>query len=338
MAFVSVKEAIEDIKNGKMIIMVDDEERENEGDLVFAANFSTMEKVNFAITHAKGVLCVALSEEIAKRLNLDLMVKNNTSSHETAFTVTIDAKEATTGVSAFERDITIKLIAQYDSKPQDFVRPGHIFPLIAKKGGVLVRTGHTEGSVDLCKLAGITEAAVICEIVKDDGLMARRDDIEKFCKKFGINMISVSQIVEYRLKNETLVKFSDENYGKIIGKDAKFFDVQDHEGNIHRVYIFGEIGDVCNVKFQQILTGLEFLSSDKYMDFYNYVDFLHKNGGLLVFLNKTTKHSEEFKNYGIGAQILNHLNIRKINILGSNKKNTDYVAIKGFGIDIVDNE
>ena len=146
-----VEQAINDIRNGKMVVMVDDEDRENEGDLVFAAAFSDTQKVNFAITHAKGVLCLALNEEIAKRLELNLMVDKNTSCHETAFTVTIDAKSTTTGVSAYERDVTIRLAADPLSKPEDFVRPGHIFPLIAKKGGVLSRTGHTEGSVDLCK-------------------------------------------------------------------------------------------------------------------------------------------------------------------------------------------
>lgn len=158
---VSVEQALEDIKNGKMIVMVDDVDRENEGDLVFAANFTNLQKVNFAITHAKGVLCVALDEANAKRLGLELMVDKNTSNHETAFTVTIDAKEAITGVSAFERNMTIELMAKQTSKPADFVRPGHIFPLIAKKGGVLSRTGHTEGSTDLCRLAGILPMAAI---------------------------------------------------------------------------------------------------------------------------------------------------------------------------------
>ena len=175
MAFENVLKAIEDIKNGKMLIMVDDEDRENEGDLVFSAASSDMQKVNFAITHAKGVLCLAMDEANAKRLDLPLMVAKNTSSHETAFTVTIDTKDATTGVSAYERDMTIRLAAETSSKPEDFVRPGQIFPLIAKNGGVLVRTGHTEGSVDLCKLAGVAPMASICEIVKEDGTMARRD-------------------------------------------------------------------------------------------------------------------------------------------------------------------
>mgnify|MGYP000861381908 FL=1 len=208
-----VEQAINDIKNGKMVIMVDDEDRENEGDLVFSAASSDMQKVNFAITHAKGVLCLAMDEANAKRLDLPLMVSKNTSSHETAFTVTIDAKEATTGVSAYERDMTIRLAASTDSVPENFVRPGHIFPLIAKKGGVLVRTGHTEGSVDLCKLAGVSPMAAICEIVKEDGTMARRDYLEEFCKKFDLNMVSVSDLVEYRLSHESLIDVSPAKSG-----------------------------------------------------------------------------------------------------------------------------
>lgn len=245
---VSVEQALEDIKNGKMIVMVDDVDRENEGDLVFAANFTNLQKVNFAITHAKGVLCVALDEANAKRLGLELMVDKNTSNHETAFTVTIDAKEAITGVSAFERNMTIALMAKQTSKPADFVRPGHIFPLIAKKGGVLSRTGHTEGSTDLCRLAGILPMAAICEIVKSDGNMARRDDLEEFCKVHSINMISVAQIVEYRLKKETLIKFGEKQIGEICGFKAEFFDIKDHEANIHRAYIFGKISNITNVK------------------------------------------------------------------------------------------
>ena len=246
MSFVSVEEAIRDIRSGKAVVMVDDVDRENEGDLVFAGIFSTPELVNFAITHAKGVLCVALSSQIAQRLNLGLMVDKNSSNHETAFTVTIDAKSATTGVSAYERDMTISLMSRPDARAEDFVRPGHIFPLIAKKGGVLVRTGHTEGSTDLCKLAGIDQSAVICEIVRDDGAMARREDLEKFCDKFGINMISVAQIVEYRLKTETLIEFSELKTGQIRGKKAYYYDVQDHENMLHKVFVFGEKFDIKN--------------------------------------------------------------------------------------------
>lgn len=347
LSFVSVEEAIRDIRSGKAVVMVDDVDRENEGDLVFAGIFSTPDLVNFAITHAKGVLCVALSSQIAKRLNLGLMVDKNSSNHETAFTVTIDAKSATTGVSAYERDMTISLMSRPDARAEDFVRPGHIFPLIAKKGGVLVRTGHTEGSTDLCKLAGIAQSAVICEIVRDDGAMARREDLEKFCAKFGINMISVAQIVEYRLKTETLIEFSELKTGQICGKKAYYYDVRDHENMVHKVFVFGEKFDIkngenlsansdtTNVKFHKISSDLEFLSSEKYGDFMQDLDILEREGGILVALNSpVTNGNADFKSYGIGAQILAKLGMKKIKIL-SKSEPKDYAGLSGFGIDIV---
>ena len=201
-----VQEAIKEIKKGNMIIMIDDEDRENEGDLVYASMFSTAQKVNFMATHAKGLICVALSSDIAKQLNLAPMVKNNNSSYETAFTVSVDAKEALTGISASERDMTIRLLSDPLTKPTDLVRPGHIFPLIAKDGGTLIRTGHTEGSVDICKLAGLTQSSVICEIMKEDGSMARRLDLEKFAQKHKLKSVYISDLVEYRLRNESLVQ------------------------------------------------------------------------------------------------------------------------------------
>ena len=332
---VSVEQAIEDLKNGKMLVMVDDVDRENEGDLVFASTFSSAQKVNFAITHARGVLCVALSPQIAQQLDLNLMVDKNTSSHETAFTVTIDAKDAKTGVSAYERNMTIELMSRVGARADDFVRPGHIFPLIAKSGGVLARTGHTEGSTDLCRLAGLSQSAVICEIVKDDGDMARRDDLEKFCAQHGINMISVAQIVQYRLKHETLVKFSKLRDGTLCGEAAKFYDVSDHEGNEHRAYIFGEPEKSAqtNVKFHKISSDLEFLSDTKFNDFMRDLDVLRKEGGVLLML-KSAQNRADFKSFGIGAQILAHLGVRKIKIL-SKSEPKDYAGLSGFGIDIV---
>ena len=331
---VSVEQAIEDLKNGKMLVMVDDVDRENEGDLVFASTFSSAQKVNFALTHARGVLCVALSPQIAQQLDLNLMVDKNTSSHETAFTVTIDAKGAKTGVSAYERNMTIELMSRVGARADDFVRPGHIFPLIAKSGGVLARTGHTEGSTDLCRLAGLSQSAVICEIVKDDGNMARRDDLEKFCAQHGISMISVAQIVQYRLKHETLVKFSESKSALLCGKAAKFYDVSDHEGNEHRAYIFGEPekGAQTNVKFHKISSDLEFLSDTKFNDFMRDLDILRKEGGVLLML--TAQNRADFKSFGIGAQILAHLGVRKIKIL-SKSEPKDYAGLSGFGIDIV---
>lgn len=204
MKFNSIEEAIEDIKNGKMIIVVDDEDRENEGDLVIAAEKATPEAVNFMIKYAKGLLCVPIEEEIADKLKLNPMVENNTDNHETAFTVSVDYKDTTTGISAYERALTINKIAESDNY-SDFRRPGHIFPLIAKKSGVLDRIGHTEASVDLAKLAGLKGCAAICEIIKDDGTMARRDDLFAFAKKHNLKMITIKDLINYRRKEYILV-------------------------------------------------------------------------------------------------------------------------------------
>ena len=204
MKFNSIEEAIEDIKNGKMIIVVDDEDRENEGDLVIAAEKATPEAVNFMIKYAKGLLCVPIEEEIADKLKLNPMVENNTDNHETAFTVSVDYKDTTTGISAYERALTINKIAESDNY-SDFRRPGPIFPLIAKKSGVLDRIGHTEASVDLAKLAGLKGCAAICEIIKDDGTMARRDDLFAFAKKHNLKMITIKDLINYRRKEDILV-------------------------------------------------------------------------------------------------------------------------------------
>ena len=204
MKFNSIEEAIEDIKNGKMIIVVDDEDRENEGDLVIAAEKATPEAVNFMIKYAKGLLCVPIEEEIADKLKLNPMVENNTDNHETAFTVSVDYKDTTTGISAYERALTINKIAESDNY-SDFRRPGHIFPLIAKKSGVLDRMWHTEASVDLAKLASLKGCAAICEIIKDDGTMARRDDLFAFAKKHNLKMITIKDLINYRRKEDILV-------------------------------------------------------------------------------------------------------------------------------------
>ncbi len=199
-----VKKAIDEIKKGRMVIMMDDEDRENEGDLVYAGTFTTPEMVNFMAKEARGLICAPVTSEIAERLNLSPMVSLNNSMHETAFTISVDSADATTGISAQERSDCIAKLSSPISRAEDFVRPGHIFPLIAKDGGVLVRTGHTEGSIDLCKLAGLLPVAVICEIIKDDGTMARRDDLKEFSKKHNIPIVYISDIVEYRLSNEKL--------------------------------------------------------------------------------------------------------------------------------------
>ena len=200
--FSTIEEAIEDIKNGKMIIVIDDEDRENEGDLIVAAEKATPEVINFMAKYARGLICMPMEGEILDKLKIGDMVKNNTDNHETAFTVSIDHVSTTTGISAFERSHTIMKAISDSAKPEDFRRPGHVFPLRAREGGVLVRQGHTETAVDLAKLAGLKGAGVICEIMKDDGTMARTNDLMEFAEKFQLKIVTVKDLVEYRKRKD----------------------------------------------------------------------------------------------------------------------------------------
>lgn len=333
MNFVSVEWAIRDLQEGKMLVMVDAEDRENEGDVIFAAQFSSKQKVNFTIKEARGVLCVALSEELAQKFDLGLMVPKNTSNHETAFTITVDARDVATGVSAFERDRTIRIFADEGAGPQDFVRPGHINPLIAKRGGVLERTGHTEGSVDLCRLAGLREACVICEIVKDDGDMARRGDLEAFCQKHGLNMIAVSDLIEYRLKNESLISLKEQSQSQLAGFGAQKFIFNDHNGCEHIAFCFGTLRREENVKFHISGSDFELLTSDKFSKLLEQIRFLSQRGGVIVFMQGEKSSAPQFRNYGIGAQILRFFGIEQIRLL-SQSCDKDFIALKGFGLDI----
>jgi len=330
-----VKQAIEDTKMGKMVIMIDDEDRENEGDLVYPANFSTPEKVNFMAKEARGLICVSLSTKIASRLNLNPMVANNDSSYETAFTVSVDAKACETGISAAERDMTIKLLASSTSKASDLVRPGHIFPLIAKEGGTLVRTGHTEGSVDLCKLAGIAQSSVICEIMKEDGTMARRDDLEVFAKEHDLNIVFISDIVEYRLQNEYLIKVIAESHTKFMEKDAKRIDFIDHNDLHHVAYVFNRDQKMQNVRFHNIGTDLELFAKNRFNAIIQSVDILDKEGGVLIFLEKSINTNPYMREYGIGAQILNYLKFSDIKLLTTHK-GREFVGISGFGLQVIE--
>ena len=329
-----VKQAIEDIKHGKMVMMVDDEDRENEGDLVYAATFSTPEKVNFMASEAKGLICVSVNEEIAKRLDLTPMVRNNDSQHETAFTISVDARVCSTGISAYERDITIKILADSLSRPEELVRPGHIFPLIARKGGTLVRTGHTEGSVDLCRLAGLRESAVICEVMKADGHMARRDDLDIFCKEHGINIVYISDIVAYRMQSESLVREVTSGVVDFLGTQARKIDMVDHEGSHHVVYAFGEIGKTTAVKFHHILPDNEFLAdTKKFNGVMKAIEYFKNHSGLLVFIDSADTINPELREFGIGAQILKKLGVENINLLLTTKRK-EYIGLSGFGLNI----
>jgi len=335
-AITRVQDAIKEIQKGNMVIMLDDEDRENEGDLVYAAALSTPKLVNFMVTHARGLVCVSVTNNTAERLNLNPMVTSNTSSYETAFTVSVDAASAQTGISAIERDDTIKILANPVSKADELVRPGHIFPLIVKEGGVLVRTGHTEGSVDLCKLAGFKGEAVICEILKDDGTMARRDDLDIFAKKHNLKQIYISDLVEYRLVYDKLVSEISSEKIEFFSQKAIKKEFKDHIGNIHTAIIFGELKQINHVKFHTIRPDIKiFLNDDKFSSMIKTINFLQSKGGVLIFLDNQSKNKELEKNYGIGAQILNILNIKKIKLMSSGGKHM-FVGLQGFGLEIIE--
>lgn len=330
-----VNQAIDDIKQGKMVVMVDDEDRENEGDLVYASSFSTPEKVNFMASHAKGLICVAVSKAIASRLKLEPMVSKNDSSYETAFTVSVDAKSATTGISASERDMTIKILAEQTSCASELVRPGHIFPLIAKDGGTLVRIGHTEGSVDLCGLAGLSSSAVICEIIKEDGTMARRPDLDIFCQKHAINMVYISDIVEYRMMKESLIKLTKETEETFMECRVKKYVFEDHLSRQHTAYFFGKSREYCAVKFHNSMLDNELLAnSKKYNHLLKSIAYLNAHGGVLIFMSDSDAHNmSQVREYGIGAQIIKHFGIEKIDLL-SDSEVKEFVGIGGFELEV----
>lgn len=329
-----VQEAIEEIKKGNMVIMLDDEDRENEGDLVYAAALSDDQKVNFMATHAKGLICVAVTKETANRLELNPMVASNTSSYETAFTVSVDCAKASTGISAGERDDTIRILANPVSKAAELVRPGHIFPLIAKDGGVLVRTGHTEGSVDLCKLAGLAGEAVICEIMKDDGTMARRDDLDIFAEKHNMKQIYISDLVEYRMAHESLVEELSNTEDIFFNTKVRKRVFKDHLENEHTVIQFGEIRETSLVKFHTVEPDINlFLNDEKLQSMLKSINFLQSKGGVLIFLENKHENKENMRDYGIGAQVLNSLGIKEIKLITSGGKHS-FVGINGFGLKI----
>lgn len=330
-----VNQAIDDIKQGKMVVMVDDEDRENEGDLVYAASYSTPQKVNFMATHAKGLICVALSKEIATKLQLEPMVSKNDSSYETAFTISVDAKSATTGISASERDTTIKILANENSSPKELVRPGHIFPLIAKVGGSLVRTGHTEGSVDLCVLAGLAPSAVICEIIKEDGTMARRPDLDIFCEKHEMNIVYISDIVEYRMMTQSLIELTEASNVEFMGHCVKKYTFKDHLSRHHTAYLFGEFSEYFAIKFHTIMPDNQLLGNPrKYNHLVKSIHYLGEHGGLLIFMENEVHDMTQVREYGIGAQIIKYFGITKIELL-SDSNIKEFVGISGFELEII---
>lgn len=334
-AITRVKEAIEEIKKGNMVIMLDDEDRENEGDLVYAAALSTPEHVNFMATYAKGLICVSINQETATRLELTPMVSSNTSCHETAFTVSVDATSASTGISTKERDDTIKILASNISQANELVKPGHIFPLIAKKGGVLVRTGHTEGSLDLCKLAGFSGEAVICEIMKEDGSMARRDDLDIFAKQYNLKSVYISDLVEYRLAFEMLIKEVSQETIEFFGAHVIKRVFEDHLQNEHIVLQFGEIQKTSLAKFHTIELDIDlFLNYNKLQSILKTINFLQTKGGILIFMQNGSKENKTMKSYGIGAQILKYLGIEEIKLISTSGNKHSFIGLQGFNLKI----
>ncbi|MCK9161529.1 MAG: bifunctional 3,4-dihydroxy-2-butanone 4-phosphate synthase/GTP cyclohydrolase II [Arcobacter butzleri] len=334
-AILRVIEAIDEIKKGKMVIMLDDEDRENEGDLVYAAALSTPEHVNFMATYAKGLICVSINQETATRLELTPMVSSNTSCHETAFTVSVDATSASTGISTKERDDTIKILASNISQANELVKPGHIFPLIAKKGGVLVRTGHTEGSLDLCKLAGFSGEAVICEIMKEDGSMARRDDLDIFAKQYNLKSVYISDLVEYRLAFEMLIKEVSQETIEFFGAHVIKRVFEDHLQNEHIVLQFGEIQKTSLAKFHTIELDIDlFLNYNKLQSILKTINFLQTKGGILIFMQNGSKENKTMKSYGIGAQILKYLGIEEIKLISTSGNKHSFIGLQGFNLKI----
>ena len=349
----STLEIIDDIKAGKMVIVVDDESRENEGDLICAADLVTPEIINFMASKGKGLICLPMSKELCDKYNLQMMTNNNRATNKTAFTVSIEAAEGiTTGISAADRAHTIKTALDKKSKPSDIVQPGHIFPLRAMKGGVLSRAGHTEAACDLAELAGLQSAGVICEIMNDDGTMARRDDLIKFGKENNIKVGTIADLIDYRLSMDTTVEsVLDKNVINEFGE----FKLNVWRDKIYDEYHFSlSMGDLDNVEsplvrvqtqsILQDLLGIDDLG--KNWSIRDSLKRIAKEGtGLFVlinhrdaksyWLNKLEEKEIEPKSnrrvIGVGSQILRALNLKKITVLGTPTK---YSAVSGFDIEI----
>lgn len=361
---------LDHFREGGMIILVDDEDRENEGDLVIAAEKVTPEVINFMAMHGRGLICLALDDTIVQQLELPMMTPRNTSRFGTAFTVSIEAKKGvTTGISAYDRATTILTAVHPNAKPDDLVTPGHVFPLKARKGGVLVRAGQTEGSVDLARLAGLRPAAVICEIMKDDGTMARMPDLEKFSETFNIPIVTIADIIEYRMRTEKLVRKVVEAELPTAYGDFKIIvyenDIEPGEQIVLKKGDFTQEDEVLVRVHSECLTGdvLHSLRCDCGEQLHKAMEMIEKEGkGVILYLpqegrgigilnkikayhlqdqgkdtveaNEALGFKADLRDYGIGAQILLDLGIRKLKLMTNNPKKLK--GLEGYQLTIVE--
>jgi 3,4-dihydroxy 2-butanone 4-phosphate synthase/GTP cyclohydrolase II len=351
-----IQEIIADIRAGKMVVLVDEEDRENEGDLVFAAEFVTPEKINFMAKHGRGLICLTLTQTHCEQINLPLMVRDNGLALATNFTVSIEAATGvTTGISAADRSRTIQVAANKNAKPADIVQPGHIFPLRAQNGGVLVRAGHTEAGCDLAKLAGLTPASVICEILKEDGEMARLPDLIPFANQHGLKIGSIADLIEYRSQNEKLVERVAQRMVQTPYGQFELFTYSDKSSSYtHLALVKGDIQPQKEtlVRVHEPLSVMDFLEQASYPNSTSVHDAMLKmsqsTAAVLVLMHpaetsasllarasaRTETHQAQWdpRSYGIGAQILRDLNVGKMRLLATPRK---LPSMTGFGLEVV---
>jgi 3,4-dihydroxy 2-butanone 4-phosphate synthase/GTP cyclohydrolase II len=351
-----IADIVADVKQGKMVILVDEEDRENEGDLILAADFVSAEHINFMAREGRGLICLTLTEARCRQLNLPLMVERNRSSHGTNFTVTIEAAEGvTTGISAQDRAHTVQAAVAPDAKPSDLVQPGHIFPLMAQNGGVLMRAGHTEAGCDLAAMAGLTPATVICEILKDDGTMARLPDLIEFGHKHGIKIGTIADLIHYRSRHESLVLRAGERDIATAHGTFRLVAFTDKAiGGTHLALVLGKISpaDETLVRVHEPLSVMDLLDNGPGMHSWSVDSALHaiaKLGhGVVVFLNcqdagqgliermvagggRPAPGRVDLRNYGIGAQILRELGVGKMRLMANPRK---MPSMTGFGLEV----